>query len=296
VQINWLQTFIAVAEDLHFGRAARRLHLAQPAVSQQIQSLEKAVGTRLFDRDRRSVRLTDAGSAFLGPCREVLGGLGAAIQQARNAGTGEFGHLRVGYNAAFAPDALVDLIRLVGREYPHLELEVDESRTNAEILRLLEEGELDFGLLGGPVVGKTLAWHTLTTVHLGVLLPADHPLADGPGVSMAQLRDESFILLRPAPGRTLRRLVEEECERAGYQPRRIVEVRDGLSVLPLIASGIGVGFGVDSALTVLPGQLRLLPITDSALTEVHIVWKAQEVTPALSKVLDLARRPPSPRP
>lgn len=290
MQISWLQTFVAVAEDLHFGRAARRLHLAQPAVSQQIQSLEKAVGTRLFNRDRRSVRLTDAGSAFLGPCREVLAGLGTAVQKARNAGTGEFGHLRVGYNAGFTPDTLVDVVRLVGREHPHLELEIDESRTNTEILRLLEDGELDFGLIGGPVTGKSLAWHTLSSVHLGVLLPRDHPLADEPGVSMGQLREESFILLRPTPGRTLRRLVEEECERAGYQPRGVVEVRDGLSVPPLVASGIGVGFGMESTLTTVPGHLRLLPITDSSPTEVRIVWRAEDVAPALSNVLELVRR------
>ena len=106
----------------------QRLFVAQPAVSQQIMNLEKDLGVRLFDRNKRSVKLTDAGAAFLGPCREALGAVENAGLLARNAGTGEYGKIRVGFNAGFATDHLVALVQVLRREHPHLELEIDNSR------------------------------------------------------------------------------------------------------------------------------------------------------------------------
>ncbi len=111
MELRWLAAFIAVAEELNYRRAAERLFVAQPAISQQIMNLEKDLGVRLFDRNNRSVRLTDAGEAFLTPCRQALTVIENAGLLARNAGTGEYGRIRVGFNAGFTTDHLVTLVR-----------------------------------------------------------------------------------------------------------------------------------------------------------------------------------------
>ena len=103
MELRWLTAFVMVAEELNYRRAAERLHVAQPAISQQIMNLEKDLGVRLFDRNNRSVQLTDAGDAFLAPCRSALRALENAGLSARNAGTGEFGKIRLGFNAGFSP-------------------------------------------------------------------------------------------------------------------------------------------------------------------------------------------------
>ncbi|WP_160097275.1 LysR family transcriptional regulator [Rhodococcus sp. T7] len=289
MQINWMYAFVAVAEELHFGRAARRLNIAQPAVSQQIQNLEKFLGARLFDRDKRSVRLTDAGEAYLQPCRQALWSIDNAAQQARNAGTGEYGRLRLGYNAGFAHDHFVDLVRAVNDEYPHLELEIDASRPNAELLGLVEEGALDLAVLGGPVSGTRLARQVVASVRLGVLLHAGHPLAKESTISMDRLREETFVLMRPAPGRTVRQMVEELCDVAGFRPRRIIEVKDALTILTFIVAEIGVGFGIHPARTTTPASTSHIPIDESRPTDISVVWRKGAETPASRNVLELVR-------
>src|SRR5687768_10807295 len=199
-----MKTFIAVAEELHFGRAAQQLHIAQPAVSQQILNLEKYLGIQLFERNKRTVRLTDAGEAFLEPCRESLRSIDAASNQARNAGTGEFGRIRIGFSGGFASDHLVALVRSINRAYPHIELVIDSSRRNPEVIRMVEKQDLDIGLVGGPVKGECLNWRTLWAGQLGVLLPTDHPLAHLTKVPTLALKKEPLVLIAPAPGWTVR--------------------------------------------------------------------------------------------
>lgn len=289
MQITWMKTFLAVAEELHFGRAAQRLNLAQPAVSQQIQNMEKSLHTRLFERDKRSVKLTDAGAAFLDPCRAALTAIDIAAGRARNAGTGEHGRLRIGYNAGFGPDLFINVIRAVSERYPHLQLEVDSSRTNTENLRNLEAGKCDLALVGGTVTGTGLSWQVLGSMALGLVLPMIHPLAEQESISMGQLREEAFILFKPAPGRTLRSMAEELFELAGFLPRKIVEVKDGMSVHTLVAAGLGMGFGPYPSGSTVPSTLAMRPLTESTPVDLSIVWRAGTETPALTNVLDLVR-------
>ena len=103
MQLRWLTAFVTVAEELNYRRAVERLHVAQPAISQQIMNLQRDLGVKLFDRNNRSVQLTDAGDAFLAPCRSALSALENAGLSARNAGTGEYGKIRLGFNAGFTP-------------------------------------------------------------------------------------------------------------------------------------------------------------------------------------------------
>ena len=156
MELRWLTAFVAVAEELNYRRAAERLFVAQPAISQQIMNLEKDLGVRLFDRNNRSVRLTDAGEAFLTPCRQALTVIENAGLLARNAGTGEYGRIRIGFNAGFTTDHLVTLVEVLRRDHPNLELTMDTSRRTPDILKMIRDEELDIGLVGGPANGPGL--------------------------------------------------------------------------------------------------------------------------------------------
>ncbi|WP_051483220.1 LysR family transcriptional regulator [Arthrobacter sp. 31Y] len=283
-----MRTFLVVAEELNFGRAATRLHIAQPAVSQQIMSLEKSLGVKLFERNTRSVSLTDAGLAFLQPCRDAVTAIESAGLEAKNAGTGEFGRIRVGFNAGFAADALSTLFRSLRGQLPRLQLEVDSSRTNVQVMERISSKELDIGLVGGPVHSRDLEHLVLGYIRLGVQLPRDHPMIDRSEIRMRDLAKEPFILIAPTDGPSIRSHVLEMCAEAGFQPRIAAEVGDGLTVMTLIGAGVGVGFSSSGSTALKPAGLEVRPIAEAAPVPCALVWKKGSASPALRNVLRVA--------
>lgn len=285
MELKWLTSFVAVAEELNFRRAAERLIIAQPAVSQQIMNLERELGVRLFDRTKRSVRLTDAGTAFLVPCREVLAGVDHAGRLARNAGTGEYGTIRLGFNAGFATDPLVDLVRVLTRDHPNLELVFDNSRATPDILALLREDKLDIGLVGGPATGVGLRRMRLGATSLGVLLPGSHGLAGAESIAVRDLAAEPLVLVEAVPGWSIRMLVQAAFDRAGVTPAGITTVADGMTMLSFVAAGIGLGFASMNTSSVVPGNMVLRPLDGDRESPTSAVWKQSNETPALRTVI-----------
>ena len=288
MELRWLTAFVAVAEELNYRRAAERLFVAQPAISQQIMNLEKDLGVRLFDRNNRSVTLTDAGAAFLGPCREALGAVENAGLLARNAGTGEYGKIRVGFNAGFATDHLVALVQVLRREHPHLELEIDNSRRTPDILKLLRTDRLDIGLVGGPATGPGLEQRAISSTRLGVLV-RDAPAVGARSVPVRALADEHLVLLESAPGWSIRRLVEDSLDGRAWRPE-VTTVADSTTMLAFVGAGIGVGFGSMSTVALTPRRLALVPLAEGADVPTSLVWKTSNDTPALRTVIRAAER------
>jgi len=290
VELRWLTAFVAVAEELSYRRAAERLLVAQPAISQQIMNLEKEPRVRLFDRNNRSVRLTDAGAAFLPPCRAALDAVERAGRLARNAGTGEYGSVRIGFNAGFTSNHLVTLVQALRTDHPHLELAIDTSRRTPEIVTMVREERLDVGLVGGPVQGPGLEQRTIATTRLGVLMRDEHPLARSNPVPVQALGDEHLILLEPAPGWSIRRFVEDALERAGVQPREVSTVGDAMTMLAFVAAGIGFGFASLNTDAQTPRRLTHIPLADGPDISTSLIWKAGSETPALRTVIRTAER------
>lgn len=280
-----MTTFLAVAEELNFRRAAERLFVAQPAVSQQIMNLERELGVRLFDRTKRSVRLTDAGTAFLAPCRQVLAGVDHAGRLARNAGTGEYGTVRVGFNLGFTTDHLVAFAREMRRAHPRLELVFDSSRGTPDILAMLREDRLDLGLVGGPATGPGLRRRLLGSTALGVLLADSHPLAGRASVPVHDLAVEHLVLVEAAPGWSIRAMVHDRFDRAGVAPAGITTVADGMTMLSFVAAGIGVGFASLSTSALVPRNMALRPLDGAPETPTSAVWKQSNESPALRTVI-----------
>jgi len=179
-EMRLLRYFVTVAEERHFGRAAERLHIAQPPLSQQIQKLERQLGVDLIDRSRRPIELTDAGTALLGEARLALTHGERAFAAARRAATGHLGHLHIGALQAAVDGVLSYVMRAHRRDYPDVNLELTELDTTEQVTQLVEH-RLDVGFLRGPVDEPSLTIQTLIEDPLAAVVCEDDALAEHEG-------------------------------------------------------------------------------------------------------------------
>ena len=187
MELRHLRYFVAVAEERHFGRAAARLHIAQPPLSQQIRRLEAELGEPLLYRTTRSVELSPAGEVLLERSREILAAVDAAVDDARRAARGEYGRLAIGFTGSSTYEMLPSLAAALRRELPGVVLDLrGELLTPAQVARLLD-GTLDLGLLRPPVHERDLDTEVLRSEPLIAVLPESHPLADSDAVPLEQL-------------------------------------------------------------------------------------------------------------
>jgi DNA-binding transcriptional LysR family regulator len=289
VEIRWMRAFSAVAEELNFGSAARSLHIAQPAVSQQVAQLERSLGVTLFDRTTRSVSLTAAGQAFLDPCHTALDAADAAARAAQNSASGEVGRIRVGFSGAFANKGVSLLARAIRSDYPLLNLFIAGSAKNEFVLGQLIAHKLDVGIIsatyGHPKVGRRL----VAADRLGAFVPIHHALAGKYDVALADLRDEPFILTDTSGGLVLRDLTLQVCRDAGFQPNVIQEATDFYTVFALVAAGLGLSIVPESAQAVRPADVAYVPLAGiEQRLESIIAWPLDHVFPTLHTVLRVA--------
>ncbi|ANF56527.1 LysR family transcriptional regulator [Halotalea alkalilenta] len=241
MDIRSLACFIAVAEDLHFRRAAERLNLTQPALSQRIRALEEQVGTALFERDRRRVSLTPAGQAFLAPARAAVASVGEAKSAALRAARGEFGRLRLGFTVIAFYGSLPDTVWRFRQRYPQVEVELQEMNS-PRLERALDNGELDLGVLHPPLSTPSLVVHPLAELPMRLALPANHPLAGNEIVPLEALRDEPLLCAPRSVGPSIfDRLIGLLCAQ-GFSPRIALEVTPMTTLVGLVAAGAGLGF------------------------------------------------------
>ncbi|MBS1821602.1 MAG: LysR family transcriptional regulator [Acidobacteria bacterium] len=242
IELRHLRYFVAVAEELHFGRAAARLHLAQPPLSQQIRKLEEILGYPLFMRTSRAVRLTAAGDIFLERARRTLRNVQEDLEEARAIGRGDEGSLRVGF---IGSSMLTPLPAMLGRYrglYPRVQLLLSESYT-ANIAASLNRGTLDAGFLrdGGPIEG--LYVEPLFSEPFVAVLPRTHRLAGRATISPADLRDEPFVFFTPSAGKLAYEKTMRLFDEHGFRPRVVQEAPQWLTILRLVGAGLGVSVG-----------------------------------------------------
>ncbi|HTN51120.1 MAG TPA: LysR substrate-binding domain-containing protein [Anaeromyxobacter sp.] len=239
MELRHLRYFLAVAEELHFGRAAARLHIAQPPLSQQIQQLERELGYALFLRTQRRVRLTEAGAAFRAEARSILERLEQAAAAAGRVARGEAGSLAVGFVASATFALLPRLYRRFRERQPGVALSLEELST-AEQVEALRAGRIQVGLARPPVGDDSLEAEPLADEPLVAALPARHPLARRGALPLRALADEPFVLFprHPRPGWI--DVVREACRSAGFRPAVAQEVLELSTAVTLVAAGIGV--------------------------------------------------------
>jgi DNA-binding transcriptional LysR family regulator len=288
MELRHLRYFVAVAEERHFGRAARRLHIAQPPLSRQIQALEAELGFPLLERSRRSVELTAAGAVLLERARVLFTEVERAVQEARRASTGETGRLSVAYLSSLAYSGLTPLLRALRESLPSVELTLREL-SPAEQLSALKQGRVDVGFVRGPVEDPSLASECIRRERLLVALPADHPLAARRRIQLSALALEPFVSFPRSRAAAFFDTLMAMCHAAGFSPR-IVQEAPQLDALSLVAAGFGVAILPESIREVHRPGIELRPIVGSPSVDLLAAWRANDTSPVLMTFLEITRR------
>jgi DNA-binding transcriptional LysR family regulator len=284
--LRLLRYFVAVAEELHFTRAAARLHMTQQPLSAAIRRLEADLGVQLFDRTTRRVELTDAGRALLEPARIALRAVEDAFAAARAAGRGVAGELRVGRSHG-ARYGLEPLFAALAERHPALRLRVRQE-SNASLLADVRDGQLDLAMTCCAHIPADLEHDRLKDEPVVAAVAATHPLADRGAVPLHELRDETFALDGSGDNRDYDDAIVEACRRSGFEPRTRTtgEMHDAW---PDAVGAEGcVGLTVRSSIHVVNRDLRLLDLDEPLAFPIDLVWRAPP-RPTVHAVVATAR-------
>jgi DNA-binding transcriptional LysR family regulator len=290
MELRHLRYFVAVAEELHFGRAAARLRISQPPLSLQIRDLERELGVRLFARNRRRVELTAGGAAFLAEAREILQRAEGAGERARRASRGESGALGVGFVTSATNEAFASILREFQRGRPGVELRLYD-QTPDQQLEALRSGRIDVGFLRPPILDSTLVAERVWREPLVVALPADHRLASQPFVRWKDLVDEPFVTLssQQAPG--FRRVFFEAAQAQGFSPQVRQYANDLQTVIWLVAVGIGIAVVSAGLSNLARRSVVYRPLRPRGpMVEMVVAWRREAALPALDAFLEVTRR------
>jgi DNA-binding transcriptional LysR family regulator len=242
MELRHLRYFVAVAEELSFTRAAVRLHIGQPPLSQQIQALEHEIGARLFERNKRRVLLTEAGRLFLADARRMLALSEQAKETARRAHLGEAGELRVGFtfSTPFTP-LFAQVVRRYRQQYPGVLLTFHEIATKPQLAKI-EARELDVGFVRpGPMpLPDTVAVTLLRHDPLRLVLPADSPLARKKTVAVKDLAGQAFVVFPKDAGTGIYHQIFDMCRAAGFAPDIAMEAGEPSTIIGLVGAGCGI--------------------------------------------------------
>ena len=291
MELRHLRYFAAVAQYLNYSEASRRLHVAQPAISQTILDLEDELEVKLLLRTKRSVQLTAAGTAFLREAGELLRRADEARRQAQRAARGEVGSLSIGFFGAASAPILPALVQTYRRKFPDVELHLCEMNPDQQ-LAAFDDGRIDLGFTRPLPADRRSDFEEeiVYTDQLAVALPAAHPLAKQKSVRLKSLGGEPFVQFhrQGAPG-----LFDEViacCNRAGFSPRIVSEPNFMATVMTLVESGFGVSLIPCCVRTLNRPHVAIRPIVPkSAPIPLCATWRKAEENPVLTAFLDILR-------
>lgn len=290
MELQQLHIFLAVAEELHFGRAAEKLHMAQPPVSRNVGSLEKELGVRLFDRNTRNVRLTAAGSALVDSARGIL----AAADQVRDvvvaAESGERGRVEIAFAGASTYGLVGELARELRRRHPGIVPGLYSQNFAQPALERLMKGGIDIGLGRWDFLPAGVETRVVQREELVVAVPEAHALAGADSVEMAQLSEEPFITLPPDAGSVLRDRLRRLAYAARFEPVIAQVAPDTWTALALVGAGVGSTLTLSSVQqNVNDPHVCFLPLRDRTLpVHLNMAWLPENRNPVLGRVMTVA--------
>lgn len=298
MELRQLRYFVAVAEELNFSRAAGRIYMSQPALSQQIRKLELELGVSLFDRNGARIVLTEAGMSLLQGARRVLVEVEQTTRAAREAGGAGRSHLSVGFPEYANHTPVADILETFQRRYPYVDLEEHEMFTLQQTLQQVEElknGNLDVGFLLSPVSDEGLATEHVLNIELVAALPEKHSLADRSGLALRELADERIILFSRRFHPHCYDYVVQCCNDAGFEPdvvqRKEPQLYSGATTYRMVSSGVGVAIVARPLVQTsrLPGVV-FKPLREPApVLELAATWRREDRSPNLRAFLEVVR-------
>lgn len=291
IQHRHLRFFIALAEELHFTRAAARLRVAQPHLSLEVRRLEDAVGVPLVARDRRRVLLTPAGRAFLLHARRVLDDTDSAVSAALRAHRGETGSLRVGFvSSAGLGVVLPDAVRRFRTERPDVQMVLNEHNSDEQV-ELITQGRLDVGLLHPPLRSELgLQIENVLVEPLVVALPGNHRLARRRRIALGALAGEPWVLFPRAIASRLYEEIMTACADGGFSPRVVQEGIKLSTIMSLIGAGLGVSLVPRSLARLRLGRVVCVPLAKAGpALPLALMWRRGDANPPLAPFMQVVR-------
>jgi DNA-binding transcriptional LysR family regulator len=288
LDLTHVRSFIAVAEEMHFGRAAARLNLSQSPLSRQVQMLEQSLGVSLLGRTTRAVRLTPAGRTFLKEAYRVIEAVESAEALTRRVASGEAGLVRLGFTAASAYQTLPRLVASVRAAMPCVDLVLEEMVT-AEQIEALAMRRLDLGLLRPSVFRES--YSQITTVpllheRLLLAIPQDHVLSTGRRPVLEDLDDQPFVTWAPGGGSYFLDLLARLFHDGGVRPRTVQQVNQTHTMLALVGAGLGLALVPEAARSIRMSSVVLRPIKlpKTAQAALVLAWREDNDNPALPRL------------
>jgi DNA-binding transcriptional LysR family regulator len=283
-----LRCLVAVADELNFRRAAARLNMTQPPLTRHVQALEQQVGTPLFDRDQRAVRLTPAGASLVRAARRILDQVVDATQDARKVAGGEAGAVTIAFTVASSYVFVPNLIVRIRQSFPALILNLRELTTPEQLIALRKE-QIDFGLLRPPISLRGVQSRRVHRETMVVALPRRHALASSPVVELGEIITDTLITYPPVEGPYLHGLVMGLFHAAGLSPANVQHITQTHSILALVEAELGVAIVPRVAERVAPPGVVLVQLAGSQNVNVdlHLAWRTNSANPACRAVLKL---------
>lgn len=295
-----MKAFLAVAAELHFGRAAAQLHTASPVLSRTIQQLERQLGSRLFERTTRTVRLTAAGQALLGPAQDIIADFAMAERAVRFAGEGVIGTVSIGFAGPSTHDLVSRLVKAVRSEQPGIQLTLNSTMYGAGALDQLSSHVVDLAMVRWDVAPIGMQSRVVSLNYYRIAVSSTHRLAEKAEVAFADLSDEEWVLLPPS-GSQVRAETMRKAADAGFNPLVAQEAPDTTTILALVAAGVGITMTFDTAVPTgsMHGVRILRIVGDNTAAPSRLVWRRQDDNPALKRVREISAivlpsLPPSP--
>jgi len=298
MELRQLKYFVAVAEELNFGRAAGRVYLSQPALSQQIRKLEEDLGVTLFYRTKRQVELTEAGQALLEGARQALVQIEQTVRAVREAGGLESSRLQVGFPEYANHTPVAEILRIFQKRYPSVGLEQHEwflLQHTLQLVARLRDGTLDVGFLLLPVDDDTLAHEHVLRIEIVAAIPEDHPLAAEGEVPLRALANERLILFSRRFHPMHYDHIVECCREAGFNPdivqKNEPQVYSGPTTYRMVASGAGIGIVVPPlVIASRPPGVVFRPLREPTPTlDLVAAWRRDDRSANLQAFLEVIR-------
>ncbi|MBS2035740.1 LysR family transcriptional regulator [bacterium] len=288
IELRHFRYFLAVAEQLHFGRAAEQLHMAQPPLSTQIRQLEEMLGAPLFIRSKRKVELTEAGRVFREEAETVLEAVARATHRARQASQGVLGRLRLGFASSAPFGIFPTLLRRYRQAYPNVVLELFELGS-AEQLLALQERRLDLGFVRLPASATNIRVETIDREAIIIALPENHPKADHPELHLEDFKNDPFIIFPRHEGPGLYDRLINLCGQAGFNPRIVQEVGQMHAIVGLVGAGLGVSLVPENMQTVHARGVRYRYLQNQPYIDMALAYRDELLTPLQQAFVSISK-------